>query len=233
MTLIETIDAARGLLNEPLDSSRTYPDNTSSFWTDSILTTYFNIIQQEVQQEIIQTFEDYFLTSTDLAIVNGTSDYTLPTGFIKARRLEDRRVTTAPVEILPCTINDRSGGGGGKFTIASATVFAGGYYIRGNQIVLTDTPTYTNSAAIRLYYIKSLADVTAASLTSEIPIEHHRVLVWGIVKYALFQQQSDNTLANAEYDKHMSNIKKQAENRQIQRPRRVMARGSSQNWGTF
>jgi hypothetical protein len=217
MTLIEVIDAARSLLNEPLASSRTFPDNTSSFWTDAILTTYHNLIQQEVQQELIQTFEDLFVTQTTLNVVAGTAEYSLPTNHIKLRRVEDVRASE-PSEILPVRLNHR------ERDDVRVTITAGGngYYLRGSQIVLTDTPTYTNASAIRLHYIHRLADVTTGTASSELPAETHRALVWGIVKLALFQQQTDNTLANAEYQNHLNKLRQQAENRQIQRPRSVV-----------
>ena len=91
MTLIEVIDTARFLLNEDLAASRTYPDDSSSFFKDTTLQRYFNIIQEEMQNEIIQTFEDYFLTSTFLSITAGCAGYLLPSGTIKVRRLEDVR----------------------------------------------------------------------------------------------------------------------------------------------
>jgi hypothetical protein len=181
---------------------------------------YHNLIQQEVQQEIIQTFEDYFVTQTNLSIVQGTAEYSLPSGFIKMRRVEDIRNSSAPMEILPTSLNQRQN----SFvqTMTSQALVPQQYYIRGSQLVLTDTPTYTDASAIRLHFLKSIPDVTAGSNSSELPAEHHRVLVWGMVKLALFQQQSDTTLANQEFEKHLQRIKVQAENRQIQRPRKVV-----------
>lgn len=216
MTLIEAIDAARYLLNEPLESTRTFPDNTSSFWTDAVLRTYFNLVQEEVQNEIIQVFEDYFVTQTYVNVVNGTAEYTIPSGCVKVRRVEDNRDVADPVEITPVTLNNR----GTRTSILKED--KGHYYLRGNQIVLTDTPTYTNASAIRLHYVKKLGDLSASTEVSEIPVEYHRVFTWGIVKHALFQQQSDTTVANAEFEKQLLKIRQQAENRQIQRPRRVV-----------
>lgn len=221
MTLVQVIDAARGLLGaETLDSSRTAV-NDNSFWTDSLLITYTNLVQEEVQNEIIQSFEDYFVTQTTLSVVNGVAEYTLPTGFIKMRRVEDMRNTSSPVEIMPVSLNQR-GSNPAFFAIPSATYWGGGYYILGNQIILGDTPTFTDASAIRLHYVKRLSDMTALSATSEIPSEHHRVLVWGVVKYALFQQQSDTTLANQEYASHLARLKMQVEDRQVQKSRRVV-----------
>lgn len=220
MTLVDVIDNARSLCNEPLTIGRSFPDNTSSFWTDSILIQYFNQVQQEVQNEIIQTFEDYFLTQTNLTIVNGTAQYALPTGFIKVRRVEDIRNPTDPVEILPTGINER-GTKGPLVRNTSSTYWPGGYYLKGSYIVFTDTPTFSDTSAITLYYLKSLTDLSAASSVSDIPVEHHPVLVWGLVKNMLFQQQSDTAKADTEYEKKLQRLRSYCEDRQVQRPRRV------------
>lgn len=222
MTLIEVIDGARSLANEELDSSRTFPDNTSTFWKDSTLVTYFNMVQHEVEQEIVQTFEDYFLTQTNLSIVSGCADYTLPTRFMKARRLEDFR-QTEPLEIYPSTLNERNIEWN-PLTRERSTDFIGGYYLRGNQIVLHDTPTFTNASAIRMFYIRALGDLSAGSETSDIPVEHHRILVWGVYKHMLTQQQTDTSKADAEYDRLLGKLKGYCESRQIQRPRSVKSR---------
>lgn len=214
------IDTARSLVNEPLDSSRTFPDNTSSFWTDSVLIDYFNMVQHDVSLEIMQTFEDYFLTQSDFSIVAGTAEYSLPARTVKIRRVEDRRSTSEPTEIRPVTINDRHVE---RYLVNndSAAFWAGGYYIRGDQVVFTDTPTFTNASAIRMFYIRALADVSAATASSDIPVEHHRIIVYGLVAHMLRQQQSDANWATLEYDKMMARLKLQCENRQIQRPRAV------------
>jgi hypothetical protein len=224
MTLIEVIDGARSLANEELDSSRTFPDNTSTFWKDSTLITYFNMVQNEISNEIIQTFEDYFVTQTTLSITSGCADYTLPARFMKVRRVEDFR-TDDPVEIFPSTINERNTDWS-YHTRTSGSYWIGGYYIRGNQIVLHDTPTFTNSSAVRMFYVRALADVTAGSDSSDIPAEHHRILVWGVYKHMLVQQQADTSIASGEYDKLLTRLKGYCESRQIQRPRSVKSRAT-------
>lgn len=221
MFVIEVIDNARALINEPLESTRVFPDNTSSFWGDTTLLSYLNLIQQEVAAEVGQVFEDYFVTQAFLGIVNGTAEYTLPTTFVKMRRLEDVR-GGASAEIYPITMNQRGTVIGDA--INSAIMPGNSYYIRGNQVVFTDTPTFTDSAAIRLQYVTALADLTGSTSISELPREHHRVLVWGLVKLCHFSQQANDPMiqfANQEFEKHLIKIKQQCENRQIQRPRRV------------
>lgn len=227
MNLLETVDAARNLLNEPLEASRSFPDNTSSFWTDSILTTYHNLVQQDLQNVIVQADEEFFVTASYLGISAGTAEYTLPSDLIKVRRVEDNRDPGSPIEIVPVRLNDRGILYSSEHEIRSRSNFQGGYYLRGNQIVLTDTPTFTNASAIRVIFSKRVADVTAGTNTSEIPAQYHHVTVWGIVQKALFQQQSDPEIATKEYEKGRMALKMEIENRQTQRPRRV---ARAQTW---
>jgi hypothetical protein len=219
-TLIEVIDRARLLLNEPLDATRSFPDNTSTFYTDNALRNYVNLVQEECQQEMIQTFEDYFVTEAFLNISAGVAGYDLPSGLIKVRRVEDVGDNTSghTTEVRPVSLNNKTPE---NFTYTSGTIRGGGYYIHGTRIVFTSTPTFTDSARLKIHYIKKIPDVTAASAISEIPLEHHGVLVWGTVKYALFQGQSDTARADEEYTKRMIKLKRDAETRQIQRPRKV------------
>ena len=220
MTLIQVIDAARSIINAPLDSTRTFPDDSSNFWGDTTLTTYHNIVQEELAGDLVQTFEDYFVTSTTFNIVSGQVEYSLPSDFIKARRVEDVRNGNA-IEIRPITLNDK-----GEVILGlglSGTIFDDGYFIKGTKLVFSDTPSFTQGSAVKMYYVKRLADLstTAATATSEIPPEHHRGLVWGIAKIALQQQQSDNNFAALEYEKIRKDIMRNAEDRQVQRPRKV------------
>jgi len=219
MTLIEVIDAARDILNEPLSTARSFPDNSSAFWGDSTMTRYHNLVQTEVAQEIVQSFEDHFLTDTTFDISGNQSRYALPVDFNKVRRVEDIRNANSPVEIFPVRLNE------GRYRSPLGSIsglgLQGGYHLEGDSIVFDSTPTFTTNSAVRMLYIKTLADVTAGSDSSELPLVAHRALVWGIVKYCQLQQQADNIFAAQEFEKHISNIRKQAENRQIQTPRRV------------
>lgn len=219
MTLIQIIDRARDLLNEPLSTTRTFPDNSSGFWTDDALTGYVNMTQEEVQNEIVAVYEDYFTTSSFLNITSGCDTYTLPTGTIKIRRLEDTRVSDKQtVEIRPVTLNHK---GEEVYDLLSGTFIGNNYYIVGGDIVLTETPTFTNASAIKMYYSVVLDELSGSGAISGIPEQFHNILVWGCVKNALFAQQSDTNKADIEYEKRLMKLRRHAEDRQVQRPRRV------------
>lgn len=221
MTTIESINAVRNLLKEPLSACRTFPDDSSGFWADSVLLSYMNMVQQDVQQEIVSVYEDHFVTQTTVSIANGTTRYALPTDFLKMRKVEDIQTPTDPVPIEPTSLNQVS-------EYASINVSSnhslGGYYLLGNSLYFENTPTFTAASAIRLHYIKRLANLSAASDVSEIPAEWHRALVWGTYNYCQTQQEADTSRSELMYEKILKKIMIQAENRQVNRPRKVVRR---------
>jgi hypothetical protein len=220
MQLIEVIDAARTILNEPLDASRTFPDNTSSFYADTALTTYHNLIQTEIQNELIQSHENFFVTQTSINFVADQADYPLPSSCIQIIRVEDiRNASQDPTEIRPITIGNRGGFQG--VTALSGTSYDDGFYIVGTRLHFGFTPTLSQQSAVRVFYVKALSGVSASTDSSELPVEYHQALVWGIVKYALLQQQADTTKADLEFEKLIAKMRKQSEDRQVQRPRKV------------
>lgn len=221
MTLIEVIDAARGLAGEPLSSTRSFPDNTSSFWQDSVLISYVNLIQSDMAQEIIQANEDFFTTNSDLNITANCATYTLPSRFVLVRRVEDIRTGT-PTEIPPVTLNNRSHLG---YVRNTSQAFDQGYYLLGNNIVFDSTPTFSNTAAYRMWYARTPADLNTASDVSEIPVEHHRIMVWGLLAMMQEEQQGDSSKADARYERGLQKMVKQVENRQTQRARTVKRSG--------
>jgi hypothetical protein len=231
MTLIEVIDLARNLLNEPLDSSRTFPDNSSNYFTDQVLMNYFNQTQQEIAETIRQSFEHYFVTSTTVDIVADQGEYTLNSAVMKIVRVEwISPDPLAPTEIFPITFNEKDNYQGLNATISGAGEVRV-YSIVGDSLSLRPLPERNINSAVRYWFDKKLTDLTAGSAISQIPPAYHEVLAWGIVKKALFQQEAlgdSIVVANNEFNRLKQEIQVWAEDRQIQRPRTVRRR---KNWG--
>lgn len=227
MTVTETIDFARDLLNEPLDSSRTFPDDSSSFFRDSTLLGFFNREQQILQNQLIQTFENYFVTETTINIVNGTDEYSLNSSVIKIVRMEWIADSAEdPIEILPTSLNDKDHDHGFVTGITAAGDVKT-YSLKGDSLIFRPIPRSTKNSAVKYFFVKKLADLSDGSSVSEIPETWHEIIGWGIYKRALIQQEgSAESLAVAvgEYNRLVQDMKQWAENRQIQRPRFVKRR---------
>lgn len=227
MTTIEIIDYARDLLNEPLDSARSFPDNSSSFFKDSTLLGYLNREQSVVQNHLIQSFENYFVTEANITLTNGTEEYLLNSSVIKILRMEwIASDANNPSEIVPISFNEKEMYTGLNIdTTAASDITA--YTIKGNNFILRPRPQRSITNAIKYYFIKKLADITTGSAVSEIPEQWHELMAWGIYKRALIQQEGATesiAVANGEYNKYLDDLKQWAEDRQIQRPRFVKRR---------
>lgn len=206
MTQLEVIDAARAVLAEPLSTARTFPDNSSGFWRDDTLVTYQNLIHTELVNELVRIQEDYFVTQTSIALTTATR-YQLPTDFMKMRRVVgEGGVDDSSTEIRPVTMNDDRAG----------------YYLHGTSLFVTDSAVLAEFSSLGLHYVQRAVDQTAnATSCAVLPNEFHPVMVWGIIKLALAQQQTPNEFAVIEFDKQKSLMRQAAIQRQSQRSRSV------------
>jgi hypothetical protein len=227
MTVIETIDLARDLLNEPLASGRSFPDDSSSFYEDSTLLGYFNREQQILQNILVQSHEHFFVTSTSIDIVADTDEYSLASGVMKLVRVEWIGGTNQdPIEIMPMSFNEKELHQGLKIGV-TAVGDVRTYAIKGDSLLLRPKPKSTQASGVKYYYVQRLPDLASGTSTSPIPPEFHEAISWGIYKRSLIQQEASAesvTVALAEYNRLISEVRQWAENRQIQRPRFVKRR---------
>ncbi len=225
MTLIQVIDAARAIVKEPLPSTRTFPDDTK-FFKDSDMTDWYNFTQHEIQNRLVQTFENWFVTSTSIDIVAGTSEYSMPTDTLKIVRVEQVQNTAAPVEVYPMSINDKDKFSGFRVGISSAGDVSR-YAIVGNRFLFRPIPSRSLTAGVKVFYTPKIPNYSSASSISIIPTEYHEALVWGVAKRALIQAESTPealSIAVTTFNTLMNDMSKSAENRQVQRSRKVKRR---------
>ena len=232
MTVLETIDLARNMLNEPLDASRTFPDNSSNFYTDTVLLNYLNREQQLLQNFIIQSHENYFVTSVNVNIVSNTDEYALNSSVIKILRME--WIADDPLrstEIHPISFNEKENYIGLSHGI-TGTGEIRAYAIKGDTLTFRPVPSTTTASAVRYYFVKKLADLVSQSQVSEVPENYHEILSWGIYKRALLQQEGSAesyAVASKEYESMVEEMMKQLDDRQIQRPRYVKRNRNRRN----
>ena len=227
MTLIQVIDAARQIVKDELDSARTFPNNSSSFFTDSEMTTWFNLTQKEVQNKLIQTFENFFVTSTSIDIVANQEEYSMPIDHVKIIRVEDIQNTSAPIEVYPISFNDKERYTPIFNTNITALGYVHGYSIKGNSFIFRPRPDRSINSGVRVYYSKQIPDYVSATSCSIIPDNFHEALMWGVIRRAYAKQESTPealSMAEGNFNRLMKEMVNTAENRQVQRSRRVKRR---------
>lgn len=228
MTIAEAINGARDLLKDSLATSRTMPDDSSSFFTDTEMLRWLNWTQLDIQKRLIDTFENWLVTTTQVTLTANVEELAMPSGCIKIVRAEDVTNTSAPIEIHPINFNDKDSYNYWYQTQITQVGQVDAYAIYGNRLIFRPRPS--TATPVRFYYCKALDDcdfVSASNTASLIPVQYHEMLVWGMVKRAMVKQEATAealTVANAEYNNLMTELTRTAENRQVQRPRFIRRR---------
>lgn len=224
MTVLEIIDNARKILKDQLPSTRTFPDDSSSFFQDTEMVQWLNWTQYEVQNKLVQTFENWFVTSTSISLVDGTEEYNLPCACLKVVRVEDNEASNAPIELLPISFNDKD-----KYLYPAEYQYSqhgdvACYAIKGNRFVFRPRPTRSTNNTIKVYYCRRADYINTATACSIIPDEYHELLVWGVVENGMIKQEATAeamAMVLGRRNRLVADLITTGENRQIQRSRKV------------
>lgn len=175
-TVQDLIQSVRLLLRQP--------DPANSNWSDSELLSYINEAVRIYFAELTEINEGYFTTTADLNIVSGTNTIALPSDFFKIKNVW-KKVTDGFI-ILQYRNNvteSYSTNGGG-----SAEAFFPNYSFRGNNLLLSPTPNFSETSGIKIEY-DAMPDTLlngADQMTSQIsPIFRQVVEMYAVYKAKL------------------------------------------------
>lgn len=141
-TLSKLLTNVRFMLNQP--------NPANSFWTDLELTEYINEAIRMYFAEVTMNNEGQFVTQTDLNIVSGTETVALPADCFEVRVLY-KKISDAYIVLPynPSVVSDYSTQGG-----TSSEFFRPLYTLRDNNLVLRPIPNFSETAGLRLEYIR-------------------------------------------------------------------------------
>lgn len=168
------------------------PSSTNSTWTDEELTTYLNEGVRRYFAEVVQYMEGQFTTTSDLNLTSGTATIALPSDFFKLKQVW-RKVTNG---YLPMHYRN-------NLTEAVSTEQAGGgdtycpdYYLRGNSLVLSQTPGFSETAGIRVEYVQFPETMVTGgdSMTAQVsPVFKDLIIAYCIYKAKLKESLTNGT----------------------------------------
>lgn len=166
------------------------PNSANSFWSDQELTEYLNQGVQRYFVEVSNNNEGQFITKTSLDIVSGAQTIALPTDcfIIKAVRKIVSTGAVALQHIPDQTLSyDNNGGSGSESYFPS-------YTFRGNNLVLSPTPGYSETGGIELEYMQFPGTLQDASdtLTAQVPPIFKELLEM----YAVYKAKLKESLSN-------------------------------------
>lgn len=214
MTLTQLISRVRFLIDEPT------PQN----FTDSDITLALNVAQQDVSKEIVHIYEDYFEKQADLnpaggGTIAGTEFYTLPSDFLKFKRIE-RTDTGEP--LTPIDQNEKQWNNFGLVTVVTSTMPLS-YYVTGNSLGLNPVPQTV--IPIRMTYNYRLPDMDTSnpgtSDVSQIPAEHHDMMAVRAAIDVFLKDQEDTGPLELRWDFLLDQMHRTLRQRQTQTPKHV------------
>lgn len=152
------------------------------FVSDTELMGYVNEAIDEAEAVIHNLNEDYFLNSDLVSVVNGTSDYSMPSDvYANKIRLVQWNDGTNKYAVRRITLEDipyvESGDDYRYLVLNTAST--------GPTFRLYPTPAATDSTSLRRYYIRNATRMTATNSNCDIPEFISFVLAFTKVKVAL------------------------------------------------
>ena len=148
-------------LNTLRDEARQRADQVNSeFVTDAELNGYLNNSWSELYDILVSKYQDdYFLTSTSITVTSGTSTYSLPSDFYKARGVDLNINDNQNTPLQRYTFADR--------TRDSLVRYARDvkYRIQANNIVFAPSPSNNTATLWYIPHPRKLQSVTPSAIS--------------------------------------------------------------------
>lgn len=206
-----TLAQLRTLMRSWLD------DPNGGYFTDAVCLQFLNNAQREVQKQLIQSGELYYLKCQETTMVVDQQDYVVPTDIVLTHRMEIVLSGTAPNEskqpVKPMTLNQQD-------LIGYTTGTPVCYVYKKNRFALFPTPD--TALTLRIYYSYAVADMSGDSDEPDIPLSYHEYIAVlatldGFIKD---DRNNANILKKKEYYEHL--MKQAEQQRTTDEPRMVV-----------
>jgi len=176
------LQSIRNMLNQP--------DPNNSFWSDSELLEYINEGVRIYFAELTNIDEGHFVTTASLNITSGSRTIALPSDFFKVKVLyrvdgNDR---------IPLNYRNNLTGGFSTDGNTSGSGYLPDYYFQGNNLVLVDTPNFTEASGLFMEYVQFPETMLNGSdqLTAQISPVFRQV----VERYATYMAKLKESLTN-------------------------------------
>lgn len=141
-------------------------DPDAGYFTATQVNTWINLAHRQVQLQLLQAGQNWYMLPVESTTVNGQSDYLLPSDFIIEHRLELVLSGTGSNEnrmaLEEITTNQQD-------LIAIGLGTPTSYYIKKDRVTLSPTPNL--AWLLRLYYSPMVQDLTSDSNVPDVPEE--------------------------------------------------------------
>ena len=192
-------------------------DEDSGYYTTSQMNQFINMALKEAQKILIQSFENRFVKVVEGVTVANQGRYKLPSDLMKINLMELVTTTVGPQEergtIIQTTLSQ-------KDRNISKTGNPSTYAFLDDEFLLRPIPDSVNT--IRIYYTYRVADLADDSDIPAIPSEYHEYIAMRAAKFGFIKDGRETSALDLELAKLRDDMKKDAENRNVDRARGIV-----------
>lgn len=133
------------------------PENQATFTEAEILATADEVLKSDIIPAILNTREEFFVTSKDYSILAGVAAYDLPARAISIREIQ---IVNAEGDVVRNLVKIRPED---VYSYSAGSIEA--FYLRNNQVILFRTPA-TTANTLRIFYTIDLGDLVPVSASA-------------------------------------------------------------------
>lgn len=192
-------------------------DLNFGYFTQPQVQSWLNRAQLEVQRLLIQAFENYYTICSQTMLIQGQPDYFLPENFLKVDLLEYVVSGNYPNQnmnqIIPITTAQ-------QYMLPTGNAPPAGYYLTKNKFICVPPPD--NNYICKILYTYRIADMVNDNDQPDMPEQYHEFIAIVALLNGFIKDDRNPVNLLKKYDTYLDSIKKDAENRRVDAPRRVV-----------
>jgi hypothetical protein len=203
-----TTDFASGALGMVETAAGYLHDRTHSKWSKAEIIHYVNLSQLSVANKINSLYQEFFVTAATTPS-SGTGRYALPEDLIKLWGIDvgdgtDDEKTLKEIQLRHRDFYRKLG--------AANDISEFGYFFVMNKEFELRPEDASTGTSIEVFYVRRLTDMSLDAEVSEIPKEHHELVVTGAVIRAMVKTNQRNARLDKLHSDLLLDLKVSVEN---------------------
>jgi len=204
-------------------------DVTGDYFTETQVNTFLNNAQRQVQKILIQSFENRYIYCKQTSLVAGQGFYLMPDDFMKVNRLivvlSGSTEATESVRLLEYVTPNQDS------IMYSQNGTPVSYTILGNKFKLYPIPD--SVLTMRMYYTYRITDMSQDTDEPDVPEEYHEFIAILAAMDGFIKDGRDVSALMAKKAEYLEAIKQDAEERNVDSPRRIVIAGGGEYSGGY
>jgi hypothetical protein len=207
-------------------------DINGTYFLPSQVQVWLNNSQREVQKQLIQSGENWYVIGVTTNTIVGSDTYALPSDFLKMHKLE---IVTSGLSTVgtsneitnvlePVTLQESA-----QIQLGPSVPIA--YTIKKNCLILRPFPDQIY--VLKAQYSYSVSNMVADSDVPDAPTQYHEYLAILTTLDGMYRDNVDPSSFHVKRDFYLNLMKQDSQNRRVDRPRRVVTRHGYSNYQIY